>query len=460
MEFRSSVWHNGSGNYGARVLFTPRNRLAEALGMRLRLITQLVCAVLSAPSLADEAEPYGYPFADPLEATVIGTPEEYRADLPEAVPTEIKEILVFQGRDVPEIFWYTSNLRYTLSKQPGRAPLVFLIPGTGANFDASKSLILQAALYQAGMHVVSLPSPLHPNFIVSASASQRPGLLPDDAEDLYRVMELIRRQIQDETHVSEWYLAGYSLGATHAAFVAKLDDERRSFGFEKVLLINPPVNLYRSARILDALFEEHLPTIAHFDALFERLMHMLSEVSSPTGQVMLNDDLVYQLYLRRPPPDSTLEALIGAAFRLSSIDLVFASDVLTGSGLLVAPGQELSITDSLTPYFKAASQLSFEDYALRILYPYYRRSAPDLTFEQLVEANSLRAIENYLRTADKIALMHNADDILLAAGDIDYLRAVFGERARIYPRGGHSGNMAYIDNVAHMLAFLSDRGSS
>ena len=70
------------------------------------------------------------------------TPEEYRADLPEAVPTEIKEILVFQGRDVPEIFWYTSNLRYTLSKQPGTAPLAFIIPGTGANFDASKSLIL------------------------------------------------------------------------------------------------------------------------------------------------------------------------------------------------------------------------------------------------------------------------------------------------------------------------------
>ena len=390
---------------------------------------------------------------------MIGTPAEYRADLPEAVPIEIKEVLVFQGRDVPEIFWYAGNLRYTLAKQPGTAPLVFIVPGTGANFDASKSLILQGALYQAGMHVVSLPSPLHPNFIVSASASQRPGLLPEDAEDLYRVMGLIRRQIADEIDVAEWHLAGYSLGATHAAFVAKLDDERRSFEFGKVLLINPPVNLYRSARILDALFEEHLPTIAHFDALFQRLMHMLSEVYSPTGQVMLNDDLVYQLYLRRPPPDSTLEALIGAAFRLSSIDLLFASDVLTDSGLLVAPDHELSITDLLTPYFKAASQLSFEDYAEHILYPYYARVAPDLTFEQLVEINSLRAIEDYLRTATNVALMHNADDILLAEGDIDYLRDVFGERAQIYPRGGHSGNMAYIDNVAHMLAFFGDRGS-
>jgi hypothetical protein len=187
---------------------------------------------------------------------------------------------------------------------------------------------------------------------------------------------------------------------------------------------------------------------------------MLSEVYSPSDQLVLNDDLVYQLYRRRPPPDSTLEALIGAAFRLSSVDLVFASDVLTDSGLVVAPGQELSVTDSLTPYFKAASQLSFEDYALHILYPYYARAAPDLSFEQLVEINSLRAIEGYLRTASNVALMHNTDDILLAEGDIDYLRDVFGERAQIYRRGGHSGNMAYVDNVARMLAFLSDRGSS
>ena len=63
-----------------------------------------------------------------------------------------------------------------------------------------------------------------------------------------------------------------------------------------MLLINPPVNPYHSARILDALFEKHLPTIADFDALFHQLMQTLSEVYSPSGQLVLNDDLVYQLY--------------------------------------------------------------------------------------------------------------------------------------------------------------------
>jgi len=31
---------------------------------------------------------------------------------------------------------------------------------------------------------------------------------------------------------------------------------------------------------------------------------------------------------------------------------------------------------------------------------------------------------------------------------------VMGDRARIWPRGGHCGNMAYRDNVEHMLAFF------
>ena len=425
--------------------------------MRLRLIGLLLCGLLAWPCFAAETvEPYGYPFADPLESTVIGTPDIFAGEMPEDIPIEEREVLVFPGRAVPDIFWYTEALHYALSKQPGPAPLVFILPGTGADFNASKSLILQRALYHAGFHVVSLPSPLHPNFIVSASASRRPGLLPEDAEDIYRLMALIRHHVEDEIEISKWHLVGYSLGATYAPFVAKLDEERGSFGFEKVLLINPPVNLARSARILDALYEEHIPTVADFNALFNELMRVVSEFYSPTEQVLFSEDLIFQIYRRRPPPDRTLEALIGVAFRFSSINLVFTSDVMTHAGLLVAPGQELALTDSLTPYFKAASQLSFEDYARAIVYPYYLKVAPEVTFEQLSELNSLRAIEGYLRDAKKIGLMHNADDILMGADEIEYLKDVFGDRAVIFPRGGHAGNLAYRDNLAYIVDFFSD----
>jgi hypothetical protein len=427
--------------------------------MRSQPTLLLLCALLgSSPALGEIVTDYGYPFADPYEATVIGTPDEYRADLPAKVPAQLREVLALRGREVPEIFWYNATLGYSLAAQPGPAPLVFILPGTGAGFDSSKSVILQGALYQAGFHVVSLPSPLHPNFIVAASTSGRPGLLTEDAKDVYRVMELVRAWLEDEIAITGYDLVGYSLGATQAAFVARLDEERRSFGFERVLLINPPVSLYRSAQVLDRLFEEHVPSIAAFNALFNQLMQVFSEFYSPAEPMLLSDDLVYQIYRRRPPPDSTLQALIGAAFRLASMNLLFTSDVVAHLGVLVAPERRLGITDSLTPYFKAAMLVSFEDYAHRVLYPYYRETAPDVTFEALVARDGLREIGGFLRDTQKIGLMHNADDILLRADDLQFLEGVFGDRARIYPTGGHCGNLAYKDNIAYVIDFFTGRG--
>jgi len=54
--------------------------------------------------------------------------------------------------------------------------------------------------------------------------------------------------------------------------------------------------------------------------------------------------------------------------------------------------------------------------------------------------------------------MHNADDIILEPGEIDFFTDVFGDRATIYPFGGHCGNMNYRDNVARMVATFTDGG--
>jgi hypothetical protein len=89
-----------------------------------------------------------------------------------------------------------------------------------------------------------------------------------------------------------------------------------------------------------------------------------------------------------------------------------------------------------------------------VLWPYYRRTVAEVSYEELARRNSLRAIEGYLRGARKIGLMHNADDMLLSADDLAFLRDVFGDRAQIYPTGGHSGNMQFRDNVAYAIDFF------
>ncbi len=96
-------------------------------------------------------------------------------------------------------------------------------------------------------------------------------------------------------------------------------------------------------------------------------------------------------------------------------------------------------------------RLGFTDYFHEVFYPFYKALDPSTTREQLIEEMSLESIEDYLRTSDKIEVMHNEDDLILEPGEIDFFRRVFGERAKIYPKGGHCGNLAYRDNVAHML---------
>jgi len=64
---------------------------------------------------------------------------------------------------------------------------------------------------------------------------------------------------------------------------------------------------------------------------------------------------------------------------------------------------------------------------------------------------SLRTIEDYLRSSTKIYVIHNEDDLILEPGEIRFFPEVFGDRATIYPTGGHLGNMQQRDVVEHMI---------
>jgi predicted alpha/beta-fold hydrolase len=221
---------------------------------------------------------YDYPIDNALAATVIGTPKDYVAVLPNKIRRSEKKVIVFPDREVKK-FIPRRALNYTLVRQKHAAPLVFSIAGTGASHRSAKMLLLEKAFFQAGFHVVSLPSPTYANFIVTASTTQVPGHIVQDSADLYRVMELVHEQIRDRVKVSEFYVTGYSLGGAQAAFVARLDEERKAFNFKKVLMINPPVSLFNSVSILDRMLEENIPGGPNnFNAFFDDLMNEFTEV--------------------------------------------------------------------------------------------------------------------------------------------------------------------------------------
>src|SRR3984893_5109289 len=125
---------------------------------------------LAAPS-PDNDPATGLADSAALRATVFGTPPQDIAPMPATVPLqEIDISMPWARRPVPKVLWFDSRLRVWFSAQDKPAPLAIIISGTGSDGNTTKLSTLRGALYGAGYHVLTLPSPTFPGFIVSASS--------------------------------------------------------------------------------------------------------------------------------------------------------------------------------------------------------------------------------------------------------------------------------------------------
>jgi pimeloyl-ACP methyl ester carboxylesterase len=420
-----------------------------------RLLAGLCLLLLaSLASARVTVENYGFPIQDRFVATVVGTPEGYEADLPKDIPFKKRWLNVFPERQLPDLIWYGQEMIYSEALQDHPAPLIFLIAGTGAAHNGAKNFNMARAFYKAGFHVVSLSSPTYPNFVSAASSTGVVGDAQRDAADLYRVMEMIWKKLDGDIEVTSFNLTGYSLGAFNSAYVAKLDEERKSFNFRKVLLINPPVSLYNSISLLDRMTQNIPGGEDNFNEFFDKLVQAFSKVYKDQDEI--GGDFLYQAYKAMDLKDEELAALIGVSFRISSASLVFTSDVMTDYGYVKPKGLVLDRYADLTVYNQVLSRLGFTDYYHDFFYPFYKADNPNVTRDQFIASESLTEISDYLRNSPKITVMHNQNDIILEPGEIDFFNEVFGDRATIYPYGGHCGNMNYKDNVALMVSTFTE----
>jgi hypothetical protein len=419
----------------------------------------IISFLFSATLCNAESDGYGYPYSNPYEATILSTPVDLKAPLPQEINAKELEMTVFPDRKIPDVFWYNRKLYYSLAAQKEKAPLIFVIAGTGARYDSPKAQMMQNAFYEAGFHVICLSSPTHPNFITTASSTTAPGDIQSDCRDLYRVMTLAWEKAKTKIDASDFYLTGYSLGGSQAAFIAMLDETQKNFNFKKVLMINPAISLYDSAVRLDKLFVDNIPGgIGHFDDFYRSLIKNIENQYIYGDFVDLNHEFFYSAFNKVLPTEGEQKAVIGFSFRISAANIIFVTDVMTNSGWIVPKNLELTKTSSTTDYGKVAARAGgFSFYAENLLLPVLQQKTPELTLAQLIEQSSLTSIEDYLKNSDKIGLVTNEDDLILAPGDIDYLKRVFKIRSKIYPRGGHCGNMEYKDNVAYMVEYFKSK---
>ena len=400
---------------------------------------------------------YNFPIDDPYSATIIGSATMMTPGVSENIPLKVYEIQIKDKKDIPDVFWYASKFKFSFSKQKNKkAPLIFVLAGTGSDYSAIRVKFMQRIFHDAGYHTIAISSQMSQQFMISASTNAIPGMLIRDNEDIYKAMKLAYNKIKDQVDVTDFYIMGYSLGGTNAAVLSYIDEKEKAFNFKRVFMVNPPVELYDSAVKLDKYLDDYT---GGKSAGIEKLLNTtLARVKGGLTSEYANigADTIYEIVKGDILSDTEKKAYIGLAFRLTSTDLNFISDFITKSHIYTKNPEKVNKFTNMKEYFKAVNFATFEDYVNKIGFPYYKKYNKDFTIEDLKREASLRVIEDYLRTSPKIAAVTNADELILNEKDIDYLKDVFKDRLIIYPKGGHCGNMFYKENVDVMLKFINE----
>ena len=418
-----------------------------------KLLSKIVLFIV----LSLTAFSYNFPIDDPYSATIIGSATMMTPGVSENIPLKVYEIQIKDKKDIPDVFWYASKFKFSFSKQKNKkAPLIFVLAGTGSDYNTTRVKFMQRIFHDAGYHTIAISSQMSQQFMISASSNSVPGLLLEDNKDIYKAMKLAYNKIKDQVEVTDFYIMGYSLGGSNAAVLSYIDEKEKVFNFKRVFMVNPPVDLYNSAVKLDKYLDNY--TGGKTKGIEKLLNTTLAKVKGGLTSEYANigADTIYNIVKGDILSDAEKKAYIGLAFRLASTDLNSISDFMTRSYVYTKNPEKVNKYTNMKEYLKAVNFATFEDYVNKIGFPYYKKHNKDYSIEALKREASLKVIEDYLRTSPKIAAVTNADELILNEKDFAFLKDVFKDRLVIYPKGGHCGNMFYKENVDVMLKFLNE----
>jgi Alpha/beta hydrolase family len=405
--------------------------------------------------------PTGLADSAALRATIFGTPPQDRAPLPAAVPLAEINIKLPWARPAPAVFWFDRRLRVWFSAQDHPAPLAVVISGTGSDGNTASISTLRAALYGAGYHVLTMPSPTFPGFIVAASSTGVAGDLRQDSGDLYSSMQAILAKLPRRVHITDVDLVGYSLGGANAAIVKSIADTQGKLKIHRVVMINPPVSLFASIARLDKLFAVSIgPGDAGIDRLYRKLYARLANLYRASDSAQLDDTDFLNAAGAVLKTDADFSAAIALTFRMDLVNVFFAGDLYAGTGVVTDPKHPPKVGDSLEDIARRLREKPFSEYFSRVFVPYYSPRRNGATPEALLDANNLNIIADALRTSPDYYAQTNSDDLILDQAELSWLKTTLGPRIVVYDHGGHLGNLGERQQIADMLAMLDGRWGS
>jgi len=356
------------------------------------------------------------------------------------------------------------NLKFTYWLQPGKANVVYIVPGLGSHRLSDSSIALAELVYKNGFSAVCISSPYNSEFMENASTANMPAYLPVDANDVQIALTGIDHRLHElyPNRLGNRGLMGYSMGAIQTLFIAStgptndyavvkpervlqfregklgvqevriapVTNQLPLIHFDRFVAINTPVRMAQGIAKLDEFFQAPLdwPATNRTDNIENTFLKVAA-----LSQNTLNPQTTL--------PFSAIESkfLIGMTFKLKLRDMIYSSQRRNNQGVL-----QHKIDDwRRDPVYQEILHYSFQDYLETFAIPYYQtRGLASPAAETMTKDGDLRTYEAGLRANPDVRVIVNQNDFLLTDADLAWLHATFTtNQLTVFPEGGHLGNL-------------------
>ncbi len=324
------------------------------------------------------------------------------------------------------------DMKFNCWIQPRSSPLVYIAPGLGSHRQSSQSLFVAESLYQNGFSVVTTTGTFHPEFMERASTAALPGYPPTDCNDLLVELTEIDRTLEKKYpgRFGKKAFLGVSMGGFQSLYLAAREKQELPglLRFDRYVAIDTPVDLQGCDERLDRYYKAPLgwpadQRQARVNNSIHKAAKLLTLPPSPS----------------RPAPFEAIESqyLVALSFRLTLRDTIYSSQSRQNMGILRSP---LSTWRREASYHEIMDY-SFSDYFNKFAAPYFRSKG--IGTSQFIRELDLRTYQTSLRAQQKVRVVINRNDFLLEPRDIAWLESTLpSSRLKIFPEGGHMGNLA------------------
>ena len=299
------------------------------------------------------------------------------------------------------------RLDFTYWLQPGKAPVVYIVPGLGSHRLALPAIALAELVYKNGFSAVCVSSPFNSEFMEHASTAAMPAYLPVDGHDLQVALTDIDHRLNalHPGRLGDKALMGYSMGALESLYIASTDSTNPLplIKFDRYVAINTPVRMSHGISKLDEFYQAPLswPVAQRTDDLENTFLKVAAlSKSTLTPQTSLPFDAVESKFL------------IGLTFRLALRDIIYSSQRRHNQGVLQHPIRKFR----RDPVYQEILQYSFGDYFKKFVIPYYHGNGmTEATAEALEKAGDLQTYSAGLRANPNIRVTSTTKTIFCSS---------------------------------------------